>query len=70
MPTAWAKNPESAFAARKSPFSTDHKNLLEHLEKLDPGVVLFDNDSRIFQINQALMVIIRDVFRERFLAGT
>lgn len=44
----------------------DHKNLLEHLEKLDPGIVLFDNDFRISYINHALMVIFSDVSREEF----
>jgi DNA-binding LytR/AlgR family response regulator len=44
----------------------DHKNLLEQLEKLDPGIVLFDNDFNITFINHALMVIFSDVPRDEF----
>jgi DNA-binding LytR/AlgR family response regulator len=44
----------------------DQKSLLEHLEKLDPGIVLFDNGFTITYINHALMVIFSDVPREEF----
>ncbi|MEZ4599082.1 MAG: LytTR family transcriptional regulator DNA-binding domain-containing protein [Syntrophotaleaceae bacterium] len=45
----------------------DNKNLLEHLEKLDPGIVLFGNDFSVSHINHALMLIFRDVPREELL---
>ena len=44
----------------------DHKSLLDQLEKLDPGIVLFDNEFTITFINHALMVIFSDVPRDEF----
>lgn len=42
------------------------KSLHDQLEKLDPGIVLFDNDFTITYINHALMLLFSDISREEF----
>ena len=43
-------------------------NLLNLLEKIEPGIVLFDNDFNVKFINQALLLIFPQVPKTRFSA--
>ena len=42
----------------------DHHNLPNLLERMDPGIVLFDNDYRVRHVNRALMTIFAGTSRE------
>ncbi|APG28098.1 hypothetical protein A7E78_09745 [Syntrophotalea acetylenivorans] len=42
----------------------DHHNLPNLLERMDPGIVLFDNDFRVHHVNQALMQIFTETSRK------
>lgn len=42
----------------------DHHNLPNLLERMDPGIVLFDNDFRVRHVNPALMQIFAETSRE------
>lgn len=50
--------------AQKLRDAMDHHNLPNLLERMDPGIVLFDNDFRVSYVNRALMHIFAETSRE------